>query len=61
MRISAGARRGKQVFEQLGRRGMVCDWRAPDVIRVAPVPLYNRFEDVWQFAAALRQALEAVP
>jgi len=61
LRIGAGARRGKQVFEQLGARGMVCDWRAPDVIRVAPVPLYNRFEDVWQFAAALRHTLEAIP
>jgi kynureninase len=61
LRIAAGARRGRQVFEQLGARGMVCDWRAPDVIRVAPVPLYNRFEDAWQFAAALRQALAAAP
>ncbi len=38
-------------------RGVVCDWRSPDIIRVAPVPLYNRFEDVWQFAQALREVL----
>ena len=36
---------------------MVCDWRSPDIIRVAPVPLYNRFEDAWRFADALTQAL----
>jgi kynureninase len=32
--------------------GIVCDFRAPDVIRVASVPLYNTFHDVWRFAAA---------
>jgi len=35
----------------------VCDWRAPDIIRVAPVPLYNRFEDVLRFAERLAQVL----
>jgi kynureninase len=45
------------VFDGLSARGVVCDWRSPDVIRVAPVPLYNRFEDVWRFADALTQAL----
>jgi kynureninase len=45
------------VFETLGKRGMVCDWRAPDIIRVAPVPLYNRFADAWRFAQALREVL----
>jgi kynureninase len=57
LRIAGGTARGGQVFEALEKRGMVCDWRAPDIIRVAPVPLYNRFADVWQFAQALREIL----
>jgi kynureninase len=59
LRLAAGEHRGKQVFDALGARGIVCDWRSPDIIRVAPVPLYNRFEDVWRFACALRDTLQA--
>jgi kynureninase len=61
LRIAGGAGRGKQVFEALGARGMVVDWRTPDIIRVAPVPLYNRFEDAWRFAHALREIVQAAP
>ncbi|MGN6453017.1 MAG: kynureninase [Steroidobacteraceae bacterium] len=59
LRLAAGEHHGKQVFDALADRGMVCDWRSPDIIRVAPVPLYNRFEDVWRFAGALREILQA--
>jgi len=57
----AGAGHGRRVFEALTARGMICDWRAPDIIRVAPVPLYNRFEDVWRFARTLAEALPDTP
>jgi kynureninase len=52
-----GETRGNTLFHRLMQLGAVCDWRAPDVIRVAPVPLYNRFEDVLHFSERLRQAL----
>lgn len=42
-------KRGKEVFNELLKNGVVADWREPDVIRIAPVPLYNTFEDLWRF------------
>ncbi|WP_258102603.1 kynureninase [Marinoscillum sp. MHG1-6] len=45
---------GKEIFEQLIEKGVILDWREPNVIRVAPTPLYNRFEDVWDFYSILR-------
>ena len=48
---------GRRVLERLGAAGVVCDWREPDTLRVAPVPLYNRFEDVWRFSEQLTQVL----
>jgi kynureninase len=50
---------GQRIFAHLSRAGVVCDWREPDTLRVAPVPLYNRFEDVWRFREYLLQALES--
>ena len=52
---------GKTVFEKLEASGVTCDWREPDVIRVAPVPLYNTFEDVLRFSERLEQALRDNP
>ena len=39
---------GKKLFDHLIKNGVICDWREPNVIRLAPVPLYNSFEDVWR-------------
>jgi len=49
--------RPREVLANLEREGVVCDFREPNVLRVAPVPLYNTFHDVWRFAEALRRAL----
>jgi kynureninase len=38
--------------------GVMPDWREPNVIRMAPVPLYNSFEDVWKFGEKLNKAMK---
>ncbi len=48
-------RQGKQLFEYLSAHGVMADWREPDVIRLAPVPLYNSFEDVWRLGDLIRR------
>jgi len=44
----------KQLFDKITEAGVIADWREPDVIRVAPIPLYNSFEDIYQFANILK-------
>jgi len=51
--------RGKELFKQLLDNGVIVDWREPNVIRMAPVPLYNSFEDVWRFGETLKKALQS--
>jgi len=45
--------RGRELFDFLAAQGIIADWREPNVIRMAPVPLYNSFEDVRRAGAAL--------
>lgn len=47
----------KSLFEEISKRGVIADWREPDVIRVAPVPLYNSFEDVYRFSEILKASV----
>ena len=47
----------KSLFKALSEQGVVADWREPDVIRIAPVPLYNNFTDVLRFAEILKGCL----
>lgn len=42
---------------ELEAAGIVGDFRPPDVVRIAPVPLYNSFEDVWRFVSVLREVV----
>lgn len=48
----------KQLFDQLLPNGIFADWREPNVIRVAPVALYNSFEEVFLFTQTLKQLLK---
>lgn len=49
---------GKSLFEHLTKQGVVVDWREPNVIRMAPVPMYNSFDDVYRFGQVLDAALQ---
>lgn len=53
--LSLKCRDGKRVFTFLSDEGVLADWREPEVIRVAPVPLYNTFEDVFHFVELLKK------
>ena len=43
------------IMDELHRQGILADWREPDVVRIAPVPLYNNFEDCYQFVQRMKK------
>lgn len=49
---------GKQIHQHLTSKGIVADWREPEVLRMAAVPLYNSFEDVFTFGECFSEALK---
>ena len=60
LRVKGGAKRGRRIFDVLGDRGIICDWREPDIIRIAPAPLYNRFMEIFDFVEELAAALKEI-
>jgi kynureninase len=54
IRVIGGRERGRALFEYLMEHGIIGDWREPDVIRISPAPLYNRFTDCLAFAEAVQ-------
>ena len=49
LRVAGGRERGRALFEHLRQAGVLGDWREPDVIRISPTPLYNRYQDLHRF------------
>jgi kynureninase len=49
----------RAVCDALKERGVICDWREPDILRVAPVPLYNSFSDAYNFVEEFVPIVEA--
>ena len=47
----------KSLTEKLSKKGVVSDWREPNVIRIAPVPLYNSFVDAFNFGKILESSI----
>lgn len=60
LRLHREPEAARKIHQALIARGLICDWREPDVIRAAPVPLYNSFADVWDFVAALQDCLQSI-
>lgn len=49
--------RGRELCDRLQEHGVIVDWREPDIVRLAPVPLYNSFEDLFRFGVILDKLL----
>jgi kynureninase len=51
--------KGRAVCDALKEQGVICDWREPDILRAAPVPLYNSFTDAYAFVEKFIPIVEA--
>jgi kynureninase len=51
---------GRPLFDYLMQNGVITDWREPNVIRLAPVPLYCSFEDMYEFGQILKQGISSL-
>lgn len=49
--------KGREIYDTLLAKGIIVDWREPNVIRLAPVPLYNSYYDVWRFYDSIKQMI----
>jgi kynureninase len=59
VRLSGARGSGRALFDRLLASGLTCDWREPDVIRLAPAPMYNSYEDCSRAVELIAGALSA--
>lgn len=59
LRIKAGERAGRELFERLEAHGVICDWRQPGIMRAAPAPLYNNQQDLERFVTLMMKLIDA--
>jgi kynureninase len=57
LRLALPAHEAKRCHERLAAAGVIGDWREPDILRLAPVPLYNSYHDVFVAVDALARAV----
>jgi kynureninase len=55
LQVLAGREQGRSLFDHLSAHHIIGDWREPDVIRLSPTPLYNRFSDCFQVVGSIKQ------
>ena len=46
----------KELVKAFGEKGIICDFREPDILRMAPAPLYNSFEDAFRLVEAIKES-----
>jgi len=59
VRLRGARGNGRALFDAMLAGGLTCDWREPDVIRLAPAPLYNSYEDCWRAVELIERLLSA--
>ncbi|MFU8830863.1 MAG: kynureninase [Wenzhouxiangella sp.] len=58
LEVRSGRKAGRELFERLEAHGVVADWREPNIIRIAPVPLYNDLDDVNRFVELVERLID---